>query len=347
MVSRRCGRAAMPRRNSVSAAFTRAARASRRNSVEAAKWFEKAAEQGVAAAQVNIADISSAGTGVARDAAKRRNGFGGRPIRAWRLPNSASGIFISAARVSPRDPQTGVVWLRRAAEAGDPEAQTALGVLYARGEKLGQDLAHAELLIRQAACPVIRRRSCSSGTSMRRGRSTSPRRGRQCAATAPPRRRAILEAQRILAWNYLNGRGVAEDAAAAALWFRKAAEQGDAGAQFQLAAMYCTGAGVVRNLEEAVKWYRRSAEQGDRYAQYNLGVMLLKGQGVLQDAEAAFGWCRAAAEQGLAEAQLQLGDLYRAGLGTTEDLLTARAWYEKAAAQEQPEAAARSPYSTG
>ena len=83
-----------------------------------------------------------------------------------------------------------------------------------------------------------------------------------------------LEAQRLLASQYLRGDGVTRDATTSALWFRKAAEQGDAGAQFQLAAMYCTGAGVVRNLAEAVKWYRRSAELGDRYAQYNLSVML-------------------------------------------------------------------------
>ena len=44
----------------------------------------------------------------------------------------------------------------------------------------------------------------------------------------------LLEAQRIVAWNYLNGHGVARDAATAALWFRKAAEQGDADAQFQI-----------------------------------------------------------------------------------------------------------------
>jgi Sel1 repeat-containing protein len=118
----------------------------------------------------------------------------------------------------------------------------------------------------------------------------------------------------------LNGRGVPKDTAAAALWFRKAAEQGDAGAQFQLAVMYCTGVGVVRNLEEAVKWYRRSAEQGDRYAQYNLAVMLLKGQGASQEPEQAVHWCCEAAEQGLAEAQLQLGDLYCGGLGIAEDL---------------------------
>jgi hypothetical protein len=69
-----------------------------------------------------------------------------------------------------------------------------------------------------------------------------------------------LDAQRILAWNHLYGRDAPRDTAAVALWFRKAAEQGDAGAQFQLAAMYCTGEGLVRNLEEVQS--RRDAAQG-------------------------------------------------------------------------------------
>ena len=116
-------------------------------------------------------------------------------------------------------------------------------------------------------------------------------------------------------------------------------QQGDSGAQFQLAALYCTGTGVVRNLAEAVKWYRRSAEQGDRYAQYNLAVMLLKGQGTAPDAEEAFRWCCLAAEQGLGEAQLQLGDLYHAVHGEAADVavidalkMTSRALSNRASA---------------
>ena len=89
---------------------------------------------------------------------------------------------------------------------------------------------------------------------------------RRCAVSVRLRKRVCAK-HNCLAWNYRDGHGTARDTAAAALWFRKAAEQGDAGAQFQLAALYCTGTGVVRNLTEAVKWYRRSAEQGDRYAQ--------------------------------------------------------------------------------
>ena len=45
----------------------------------------------------------------------------------------------------------------------------------------------------------------------------------------------------------------------AAKWFREAAEQGNAIAQFCLG--YCKG--IEKNYEEAVKWYRKAAEQGN------------------------------------------------------------------------------------
>ena len=43
--------------------------------------------------------------------------------------------------------------------------------------------------------------------------------------------------------------------------------------------MYDEGRGVPENDTEAVKWYRKAAEQGDASAQYNLGVMYANGWG--------------------------------------------------------------------
>ena len=37
--------------------------------------------------------------------------------------------------------------------------------------------------------------------------------------------------------------------------------------------MYDNGDGVPQDYKEAVKWYRLAAEQGDAAAQYNLGIM--------------------------------------------------------------------------
>ena len=41
--------------------------------------------------------------------------------------------------------------------------------------------------------------------------------------------------------------------------------------------MYVTGVGVPQDAAEAVPWYRRAAEQGDARAQYNLGGMYREG----------------------------------------------------------------------
>ena len=46
------------------------------------------------------------------------------------------------------------------------------------------------------------------------------------------------DAQTSLAIAYFNGEGIPQDDAQAMLWFRKAAEQGDADAQFNLGAIY-------------------------------------------------------------------------------------------------------------
>ena len=56
-------------------------------------------------------------------------------------------------------------------------------------------------------------------------------------------------------------------------WYRKAAGQGDAEAQYSLGWMYEQGKGVSQDYSEAAKWYREAAVQGDAEAQNNLGAM--------------------------------------------------------------------------
>ena len=44
-------------------------------------------------------------------------------------------------------------------------------------------------------------------------------------------------------------------------WFRKAADQGDAKAQYSLGRMYSAGVSVARDNKIAVKWFKKAAEQ--------------------------------------------------------------------------------------
>ena len=45
-------------------------------------------------------------------------------------------------------------------------------------------------------------------------------------------------------------------------WYRKAADAGNANAQFYLGFFYIAARGVTRDYGEGVKWFRKAAEQG-------------------------------------------------------------------------------------
>ena len=66
-------------------------------------------------------------------------------------------------------------------------------------------------------------------------------------------------------WN-----GDAHDACEAVKWFRRAANQGYAEAQYDLGLIYFNGRGVTRDNGEAAKWFLKSAEQGHENAPYYL-----------------------------------------------------------------------------
>ena len=118
----------------------------------------------------------------------------------------------------------------------------------------------------------------------------------------------VPEAQRILGAKYEKGDGVPKDSAEAMKWTRKAAEQGDAGAQFFLSAMLMhdfgrnvprspaeAAEGQRRAATEAAKWHRLAAEQGHTDAQFNLGLLLHAGYGGDKDLVEALAWMTVAA----------------------------------------------------
>jgi TPR repeat protein len=78
------------------------------------------------------------------------------------------------------------------------------------------------------------------------------------------RRRRITGAASQLA----EGIGVPTNYAAAAAFYRKAAEAGHAAAQYDLAYLYENGFGVAQDSKQRCSGTRKSAEQGDAEAQW-------------------------------------------------------------------------------
>ncbi|WP_052046399.1 tetratricopeptide repeat protein [Candidatus Paracaedibacter symbiosus] len=124
----------------------------------------------------------------------------------------------------------------------------------------------------------------------------------------------------------------------AVTWCTKAAEQGNADAQFNLGLMYRDGrAGLPKGPEadqHAVALVTKAAEQGNAAAQGNLGLMYQIGRaGLPQGPEAdqhAVTWYTKAAKQNHAEAQFKLGQMYGGGRGVTQNYKEAVKWYTSA-----------------
>jgi TPR repeat protein len=162
--------------------------------------------------------------------------------------------------------------LRRAAQAGDTEAQVALGTALAAGEGgiKGQEEAFSWL-----------RRAAAEGNTT-----------------------AMFN----LGIMYEKGLGTLVDNSEAVLWFWQAAERGDAGARMKLGTMLIKGQGFDPE-SHAVRAVEASAEAGNPYAQSFLAKLHLDGVGLDQDDEAAEKLFRLAADQGDESAIFNLGEM--------------------------------------
>jgi hypothetical protein len=118
-------------------------------------------------------------------------------------------------------------------------------------------------------------------------------------------------AQAVPQTNYQRGLAAngANDYPQAMLWWRKAADQGDAEAQAAVGWLYFNGRGVPKDYSQAMLWFRKAADQGNAGAQNNIGVLYQNGWGTPKDNEQARYWFLLAAAQGEPNATKSLGQL--------------------------------------
>ena len=132
--------------------------------------------------------------------------------------------------------------IRKAAEQGQADAQTNLGVMYYNGEGVVKNAQEAVKWWLKAA------------------------------------EQGNAEAQYYLGLMYDNGVGLVKNFQEAVKWYRKAAEQGQADSQFSLGLMYVTGEGVVKNFTTAYAWFLLAKFNG--YEKADEGIKLLESENI-------------------------------------------------------------------
>jgi TPR repeat protein len=192
-----------------------------------------------------------------------------KAFREWKTSADAGladaqfdlGVLYAHGLGVPQDLGEAERWYRRSAEQGYPDAEFALGEMYARGWSAGaRDQANAMRWLQLQT---------SGDTSMPTGD-----------------------------WDNMTNYGLAKDEKQAANWYRLAAEKGLAEAQYSLGRLYATGKGVPHDEEQATMWVRAAASQGFPAAEARLGARYAAGLGTPQDDHLAYFWLTLAFLQG-------------------------------------------------
>lgn len=132
---------------------------------------------------------------------------------------------------------------------------------------------------------------------------------------------------------YGEGQATEQDFAESAKWYERSAAQGFVPAEYRLGSLYEHGKGVEKDLMQAKLWYQRAAEAGNRMSMHNLAALYASGELGTQEFSMAAEWFERAAVRGLTDSQFNLGMLYARGLGVPQNMPESFKWFSLAAAQ--------------
>ncbi|HEY0120318.1 MAG TPA: tetratricopeptide repeat protein [Rhizobium sp.] len=117
------------------------------------------------------------------------------------------------------------------------------------------------------------------------------------------------------------------DHAAAIDWFRAAARSGDRRAYNMLGRCFEHGWGTAADALKASVYYRHAADLGDAWAMFNLADLLLRGKGADRDEGQAFDLYVEATRLGHIKSLNMIGLFYEKGHFVEADKSQARAFY--------------------
>lgn len=172
----------------------------------------------------------------------------------------------------PKDETLAAKWFLKAAEGGQEAAMTNLGLLYETGRGVKQDFAEAARWYQRAVDKGHVFAMHRLGLLYETGRGVVKDDQEAVRLLETASEKGLSEATSWLADKYEQGRGIpknAEEASRlntrAADQVRRAAEQGNAVATFNLGILYRIGKGVKQSDTEAATWVVRSLKLGDKY----------------------------------------------------------------------------------
>jgi len=230
---------------------------------EAVKWYQKAATQGMAPSQYNLALLLLEGEDIEKDVKEAMRllllcadaGF----TQAY---YTCARLYDSGENGIEKEPELAVNYLQKAADRGDVHAEYLLGAWTKQGKYVDKDYKEAFRWFQRAA------------------------------------QKGLGDALYMVGVFLDGGLAEAENKEEAVKYYKLAAEKGIPEAQFALGECYEEGTGVGQNSTEAFRCYKTAADQGLAMAQYSVGGCYESGIGVAQDSSIATLYLNKARGQG-------------------------------------------------
>ncbi len=242
--------------------------------------------------------------------------------------------FPTAPKPSPRQ-----IELQKKTDAGDVDAEAALGWMYYDGEIQPMDALKAFQLTQAAAEKgnvtaedQLLTMYAQIGTPDDTEKALYW--GRKAAGTGD-------QSSQIDLGKALQTYASTDEAYAEAIhWFEVAATGPNSDlagrATLALANTYAKGTGVKVDEGKALYWLKQGVDKGSAESMNVLGLAYREGTGIDKDAKVSYKYFKISANKGNAIGQDLLGDCYANGVGTDVNLVKAFVWYTYASMNGSP-----------
>lgn len=329
------------------------------DSAKAVYWYQKAAEMGNDAAQLNLGVCYEYGRGVKKDAKTAVKYY----VLAAEAGNAAAqcnlGYCYYNGNGVTRDFAKAVIWYKKAAENGSARAYNNLGYCYERGEGIAKNAKKAVEYYTKSASLGDMSAACNCGWCYESGIGVDvdltvarewyaiAREGGYQRGTAAFERveRKIFSVSSEVDAIFEKGEQLYEGSALtkpnrpkAAERFAKAARLGHIAALYRLGMCYKNGDGIKQNYPTALRTLEGAAKGGHSGAMYEVFEMYMAGLGTERNVIKAVSLLKTAASAGNSRAQYRLGIALTEGTGVERNAVEAVKWLRRAASYKNTEA---------
>ena len=224
---------------------------------DAFKWYEHAANQGIAQAQLRLSQMYQAGEGVDKDETAATHWLFKAASQGIAQAEYEYAIALEFGRGIKRAQMEQVaVWYEKAAQHAYPEAMLKIAKLYFNGSGMNKDIQQALTWALKAKNKHVPDADTFVQNIVREVRKLA--------------NQGDYPAQHMLALMHQRGHAVDKDVKLALTWLRKAATKGHADAQYDLGRTLAQA-----QSSDALYWLQKAAKSGHIQAGYMAAALMI------------------------------------------------------------------------